>query len=522
LTALAALGAVLSSPLPLRAELNDIPDLTPADGNGNQFVLDAFDSDQGWILTDFNLQYNGSIKHGGQWSSRFDRHRFAMITGQTASAGYRHRKIQESRSRPEAWFLTVDNGIGDERRRYLFVTADSGNSWKLLRSTELAESGGREEGAISSRRGLVPTTVEGGREPSRPRQREEVVDLSSPMPGDKGGSSSATASGRPDGHPGGTMPLFKILFDLWLDSRPGINPLTFDTFHTLVLLDVSPMRNWRFSAEVSPTPRYYELGYQITPSTEIRGGRIYIPFDEMEPHNLYGGFYNVSKLQEPGSSAFLPDIWTDLGVAIKSELVDRKSFTLEGQAYVVNGFGNQGVDPVGQLGANYPNFSTTALLDNNSDKALGFRLHALIENRIGLGFSFYEGRWTNQSDADRRIIMVGCDGQLRVTSSTELKAGYVYMYVGLPSGVGQSNFVRGGLYVEASQKLFDRLKLILRGGTVQNDSRVIETSDQRLLGAELRYDLGIVNFGVLYNRDFDEVPGKPNYELTALRAMAMF
>jgi hypothetical protein len=320
-------------------------------------------------------------------------------------------------------------------------------------------------------------------------------------------------------HPGGVTPLFNLLFDLWLDVRPGITPLTFDNYHTLILLDLRPTNDLTFSAEVSPTPRYYEVTYKVSPSLEVRGGRIWIPFDEMNPHEIYGGFYNIDRLREPGSQAFLPEIWTDLGVAAKYQIYDGSHLKVDGQAYVVNGFGDGGTSPIGQQ-TPYPCFETAALVDNNADKAVGLRVHGIWDGMFGLGASAYEGRWTSDSTVDRRLVMLGVDTQLKFPTGTTVKAGYINMYVGLPGY--DSHYNRSGSYLEASQKFLRRWAFTLRTGAEQDDSRIPTVGDRTLGGFELSYQWRYFNFAFLYYKDFYRVNGKANYEMTALRVVAMF
>jgi hypothetical protein len=263
----------------------------------------------------------------------------------------------------------------------------------------------------------------------------------------------------------------------------------------------------------------------VSPRLTVRGGRIFIPFDEMDPHNTFGGRYNNSLLNQPGAPAFLPDLWTDLGIGIKYQLVDSKDLNLVSHFYLVNGFQEGGTDPstdpsVPNVGSKYPNFSLAPNPDNNTDKAVGARLHADLFGTVGLGMSLYTCRYTKDSEPEGRIIMIGFDGQLRITSGTSLNAGYVYMKVSLP---GESQgFLRGGLYVDLNQRLADRWKFTLRGGTSQNDNRVTQISDQELIGMRLVYDLGLFKFSFEYYHDLQKVDQKMNYDYTALRAVVLF
>ena len=115
--------------------------------------------------------------------------------------------------------------------------------------------------------------------------------------------------------PGGEK-IFKVFFDLALYSRPGVTPLSFGNFHSYVFLDILPRENIQFSFDLASargSPSFYELDWQIAPWVQLRAGKIWIPFDDMSPHNLFGGRINVSTLAPPGGEPFLPSLWTDLG-----------------------------------------------------------------------------------------------------------------------------------------------------------------------------------------------------------------
>lgn len=336
------------------------------------------------------------------------------------------------------------------------------------------------------------------------------------------GSSSYSGGGgygRSYAQGGDTHPRFKLLFDLLLTLRPGVAPLTFDNYHAFMLVEYSPKENIQFGFEVSPTPRYYELNWQINRKFTLRLGKIWIPFDDMNPHNQFGGWINNSKTRDPAGAAFLPDLWTDLGVALKYKPLDTFYLAAEGQVYVVNGFQSGGVDPLGN-GVDYPNFSTTVAPDNNTDKGIGGRGNVLFFRRIGGGASFYTGKYTANGVDGGRITMVGLDGQLRLPS-TEFRAGYIGMTISLPQPA-TSGFTRGGFYGEAMQRFGKNWKGYLRGGLAQNDNRVIDVTDITLVGAMAMYDLGMFQLSFEHYRDLNKVDGKSAYTFSAARFTMLF
>jgi hypothetical protein len=335
-----------------------------------------------------------------------------------------------------------------------------------------------------------------------------------------------TASAMPGSHRGGNVtPVFKVLFDLLLHNRPGISPLTFDNYHNVILVDYLPTDSMRFSFEFNPgNPRYYELEVKTSPSLSLRLGRIAIPFDDMNPHNLYGGFVGTSKMVDqgnPDTAQFLPDIFADLGVGLRYKWIDDVNMNATSDLYVVNGFQSSGTDPTGS-GVLYPNFGSIPALDNNDDKAVGFRTHFWWQNTIGFGFSGYQCRYTPSSDASKRLFLVGVDGQLRfpLTRST-LKAGYLYGRVNLPDSSPQDHYLRGGMYADYEQKIYGGWFLGGRFGMLNSDDRIEDVNDVTMVGARFGYAADFWSGTLQFFHDLKAVPGKRNREYGALRLVVM-
>jgi hypothetical protein len=201
--------------------------------------------------------------------------------------------------------------------------------------------------------------------------------------------------------------------------------------------------------------------------------------------------------------------------------VDYPHFRMDGTLYVTNGFQSNTGDPMpGQSGQIYPDFgglTTIDISDNNRDKAIGGRIESLWWRKFGLNGSFYTCRWSNQGAPAQRMTALGIDSQLRFASTgTEFRTALISMNVNLPG----DSFTRGGWYFEAGQKFGSRRewKALLRTGYRQNDNRVIEVSDQRLIGGVLYWKPGLVQWSFETWKDLNDVPGKVNYTLTALRA----
>lgn len=346
---------------------------------------------------------------------------------------------------------------------------------------------------------------------------EEVVDLDAES---TAAETKATAPANPHGSRLGVRPKFKALFDWWLTHQPGRNTngvsVSFESYHYLMILEIAPDPRFYFGFEVSQNPRFYELDYQITKRITIRAGRIYIPFDDLSPHSYFGGRANVTRISQPGTNtAFLPDLWTDLGVGVKIGLVSSGETNLDLNAYVVNGFG-EGTSPGSDTV--YPDFSTTNLQDNNSAKSLGARLQlSLLGDTVVFGGSTYYGRYSNQASPEAAILMAGVDSRIKL-NNTELRGGYVFMNVGV---VPSNSFVRGAFYLELAQ-YFGNWRVLARMGQSQNDSRIVQLTDQTLAGAQIAYRAGPVQVSVEHSRDLNDVVGKTYRSFSGLRVGLMF
>lgn len=358
----------------------------------------------------------------------------------------------------------------------------------------------------------TPLVAARKRPPRESVGEEEEIDLSAEPPA----SSAATAPANP--HGGGTSaePHFSTLFDLLLAYRPGPGRegLSFLNFHPLLFFDIHPLKPLHFSFEVnfnnpsSPSSRYYELDYQPNRTVLIRVGRIWIPFDEMSPHNLFGGLVNTSRLAF-GNTPYLPDIWADLGAAVRLSPVHTKQLEIDTHLYVVNGFNSTGgTSPL-------PNFSQNLGSDNNDNKSIGARVHFLIGQRVGLGASFYTGRWSNQQDEVAPLTIFGGDAQL-LFSSTEFHAGLSLMNVSYASG---ASFQRSAYYLEGQQKFgaAQEFRAVVRLGNQDTNSTVVDDSDNTVLGGGLRWKPNFIGLALEHYQDLKEVPGKTAYGITFLR-----
>ncbi|MEK6580150.1 MAG: hypothetical protein AABZ55_13060, partial [Bdellovibrionota bacterium] len=315
-------------------------------------------------------------------------------------------------------------------------------------------------------------------------------------------------------------PNFKTYFDLALIVKPGQEDFSFDNYHSFLFFEILPTPDIQFSFEVSTAPRFFELDYQLTPIIQLRIGKIWIPFDDMAPHNIFGGRVNVSKLKiASGNDLFLPDLWTDLGVGAKFSLIDRPKLSLTGHVYMVNGFNGGGADPTGAT-TNYPKFADTGGIDQNRNKLLGGRLQTTLVGMFSFGGSYAFGRWNPESESQSQgLSILGLDAQVRVRNS-ELRVGMAKMAVNTLGG----SFNRDGAYAEIAQRFGtnNAWKVLGRAGEVQLDSRRVASSDQQIMGGSLLFKPGLIEWSIEHSRDLKIIPGKQSYTYTAARAIMAF
>jgi hypothetical protein len=346
----------------------------------------------------------------------------------------------------------------------------------------------------------------------------QAVDLSTMDAPPGGGSQAAMGSyGGSSSH----GPRFEAYFDFNLVNQPGTtDALAFDNYHSYLFVDMAPTPDLTFSFNLlgpSTFPIYYELDYQASSKLTLRAGKIWIPFDDLSPispHNIFGGRVGIQQL-EPTATGFngqtlLPGIWTELGVGAKYMLLDTKALQLETHFCIVNGFTDGGQDPTNSSSTDYPNFTEYSPLGsslqgdqsgNHRSKSIALRAHALLANTFGFGISYYTGQWNQDSDAagHLNLSMIGLDAQMKLWL-LQLRAGIMSMSVNLPQS---QTTKRGGTYFEAGLPFANnKWKILARAGTLQLDSRIIEPTDQTVLGGTLIYNpAGMIQLSLEHSQD---------------------
>ena len=452
-----------------------------------QWAVDPFDADKGWALSSESLQFNSGLKTAQQWSVKFTRRTYVRLR-KTEPNELEFLKILPSKKKRGNLFLMLGSEAG---RSQIFFTADYGETWSYL--------GTRDR-----------SSKEGGSSGSGPAGPTNLSALNSP-----GDSPAAAVSTGPVGTPTNGAQ-FKIYFDFLLHNRPGISRLTFDNYHSFVLVDYIPKPGNQFSFELSPTPRYYQLDYDISNRLGFYIGRILMPFDDMNPHNRFGGYLNNSKSAQPNAPAFLPDIWADLGLGIRYKLLEVSNLSVLAHLYVVNGFQQGGVDPV-TAGAAYPNFGALPAPDNNGDKAIGVRFQTDFFQMMTFIFSLQTGSWTSSPAPSSRLNIIGAHARFRPNAKTQIKVGYVYFTVELPAGSTLASFQRGGMYGELRRRFGQFWYAAAEAGILQTDDRVDDPGDQTVVGGRVGYQTGMFDLSFQYRHDLRNSPGKLNRDFTAAR-----
>lgn len=309
---------------------------------------------------------------------------------------------------------------------------------------------------------------------------------------------------------------------LW--HYPPSPQLSLKNVHADLFVDLYPVPKLRFLFEVSPTSRLYEVGWQVHPDIELRAGRIAIPFDEIGPSRPFGGMITRSEFAASGQPSFLPDLWTDLGIAARFTLSRSETEVSEAHLYVVNGFQDGGTDPFRQV-AHYPIFgpANTSNSDNNGDKAFGGRIRLTLGGSISYGFSFYTGLYTPRSSDSARATALGIDTQVRFLNTWRVKAGYAVMFVGLISGAASSSFTRGAAHASVQNAFTDRFKVSVSGSALQTDDRVVDPSDRFLVGLTTSYvPQSNIEVSAILSRDFNKVLAKTQYNAFGLRFFMVY
>ena len=388
----------------------------------------------------------------------------------------------------------------------------------------------------------APPSTAGARRAAAPAassSKEQAVDLNA-MDSAPAADPRALRSLAPQPAPGPSLGAnLKFFFDFMYRSRlpnhPDSNP-GFDSFHQLIMAEYAPTPEFQFTTELGSAvfgmgtiPKFFEFDYQVTPKLQLRWGKIWIPFDDMNPHNIFGGRINAATFLANPNLIILPTIWADLGAGFRYRLVEKSPYTFDLYGYVVNGFQQINADPVTGTTTPYPNFQTLgnpggSTGDNNAAKDFGLRGQLKAGQRWAAGLSFYKGTYTSKGATailtpataavpitPLGLSMVGVDAQYKVSNVTDVRVGYILTSIDLAKAKDvtgadlPSSAKRAGDYIELSQKFGDRSwRALIRAGQIQADDRAETVGDSRVIGGALQKSFGPLTIGFEISHDHEK------------------
>lgn len=267
---------------------------------------------------------------------------------------------------------------------------------------------------------------------------------------------------------------FKFIVDLVLQHTIGQKNVSFFPNHTMAILMVSVNDRVSLQMNLDPDPAFYELAFAVTPTFNVKVGKLLLPFGTNNFHHIIGGRVD----QE---SRFLPETWSDYGVAVNHLLVDARWLSLEYDLYVVNGFG----------GATEPLISVGTVTDNNFAKGLGARVTATFPHGLRLVGSAYHSLW--DIDNSKGVLFYALGGAMppgaialpvldRLGLRGEWSRGEIQLLTdNVQVGLTRHAVARAGWYGEALVRLTDDVMLRVRAGRVNGDNTVTDDNDVEVL-----------------------------------------
>lgn len=330
-------------------------------------------------------------------------------------------------------------------------------------------------------------------------------------------TSSATAYGGR----AAVVPNFRFYFDFWLISRPGVTDLSFQNVHSISMVEISPKPNLTFGFELRPDPRYYEIAIQLNRRAKVKLGRIWVPFDDMNPHNNFGGRVNTQQLIS-GDTLFLPNIWTDLGVSFEYKILETSKIDFGAVLYVLNGFKSTTSGP--RTGDTlYPSFTDAGTggfteKDNNKDKAIGARAQLGLGTMFSFGASGYMQRYTADDETDLGMLLFGLDARAKI-NRFEFRAGYLAGTFDVLNSDVVMSAKKGGAYGEAWYRWgrSEQWRFVARAGVLQPDNRVITVNDQMAAGVGIFYRPDFIQYSIEHSRDLKSDVPRVNDQITWAR-----
>ena len=259
----------------------------------------------------------------------------------------------------------------------------------------------------------------------------------------------------------------------------GKPTFTFKQNHQALLIQAPGNQEISVFADIFHPNDLFELGLTFG-GHRLTLGRILIPFGEFGIHHLYGG-------RQDDEGIFLPKLWSDYGLSLKSPLGEMLALEL----YAVNGF-----DPAGFVSAAAaPRFHAVGSVDSGLAKAVGARLRFEPVSDFWTSASLYQDFYAD--DPDRSVTLAGVDSGIRI-GSLGLKAGIVVSAI---RGPEFDDFFRWADYAEIKYDFTEALAVRARAGSMDGDTRVSNGEDQNNVNIGLLWNTGYVEYDLVYFRN---------------------
>lgn len=265
---------------------------------------------------------------------------------------------------------------------------------------------------------------------------------------------------------------FKLFVDLLLDYPVGGTSWTFHPNHVLVLAEAQVMDNLLFTVHISDDPLYFEAAWSPTPHLTLKAGRLFVPFGSNNFHHIIGGRVDAQ-------SQFLPEIWTDYGIAMQYQLYDGDYASADYELYLVNGF--QGIDE--------PLLGASQATDNNFAKGYGARLTLNLLSHYKIIGSLYHDVWnaaeTNNlvfyslaAELSPGFLPIAFANLNRLRLRGEWARGEIKLSQdNFQRGLLQYAYARAGFYGEGQLPITRMIAARLRGGLVNPNNTVTDAGD---------------------------------------------
>ena len=310
-------------------------------------------------------------------------------------------------------------------------------------------------------------------------EEEEKEDLRSKQIRAHAGSSDGAAGPVQETSSG-----LKLFVDFLAEANLPKKNLVFRPNHTYVFVVAQVSEEISFIIHIDTNPVFWELQYELLPGLSFKVGKIWVPFGTNEFHHIIGGRVDQQ-------SFFLPETWSDYGVAVNWVPLDTDWVNVDTTFYAVNGSqGNVGANAAGQevptVGAG------AAASDNNYSKGLGGRAKFTLFNDYVVTPSVYFDVWDPDNkyrllfyslgfEARRGFLPVPGLDRLRLRGEYgrgEIELPFRNLQTdGLIGATGGFAIARVGFYGEATYTLVDTLSVRLRAGRINGDNTVTNNAD---------------------------------------------